>query len=203
MTSKLFLEEEVNPHHGQDDTLRRTTKMPDDINSNLTIRPEQVNDYDAVFEINSQTFETEGEAKLVNALRNAKIDLIALVAELSGKAVGHILFSPVSIEHTASSIKVFGLGPMAISSDLQKKGIGSKLVQAGLKQCKQESVDAVFVLGYQEFYTKFGFQLARPLGFFFQDQKYDPYFMVVELTPDCLQNSSGEIFYHSLFKEVG
>ena len=94
--------------------------MPDDISSNLIIRAERADDHEAVFAINSQVFETDGEAKLVNALRNAKIDLVSLVAKLSGKVVGHILFSPVSIEHTSSTMKAFGLGPMAISSDLQK-----------------------------------------------------------------------------------
>lgn len=176
--------------------------MPDDISSNLIIRAERADDHEAVFAINSQVFETDGEAKLVNALRNAKIDLVSLVAKLSGKVVGHILFSPVSIEHTSSTMKVSGLGPMAISSGFQKQGIGSKLIQAGLKQSKQELVDAVFVLGYPEFYTRFGFQLARPLGFFFQDQKFDPYFMVVELTPGCLKDSSGEIFYHPVFGDM-
>ena len=176
--------------------------MLNNINSDLIIRTERADDYEAVFKINSQVFDTDGEAKLVNSLRSANIDLISLVAELSGKVVGHILFSPVSIEGASSALKVFGLGPMAISPNVQKKGIGSKLIQTGLEQCRKKSVDAVFVLGYPEFYTKCGLQLARPLGFFFQDQKFDPYFMVVELTLDCLKDSSGEILYHPLFGEM-
>lgn len=168
----------------------------------LLIRPEQPQDHDAVFEINRLAFETDAEARLVEALRPAADPLISLVAQREGTVVGHILFSPVTAERNAKETAAMGLGPMAVLPALQHQGIGSKLVQAGLEACRTLDVDAVFVLGHPAYYPRFGFEPAPEYGLHYQSADFDPYFMAMALQPGALEGLSGFVHYHPVFDTV-
>ena len=64
----------------------------------ISIRPEQTGDHGAVYRVNERAFETTAEAELVEALRPAARPLISLVALVEDRVVGHILFTPVTVE---------------------------------------------------------------------------------------------------------
>jgi len=165
----------------------------------LIIREETPDDYAAVFEINGEAFETDTEAKLVNALRRRVRPLVSLVAERDGRVVGHILFTPVALDDQIVGATTMGLAPMAVRPDVQRQGIGSKLVYAGLDACKALRTELVFVLGHPEFYPRFGFRGAADHGFHYKDEKLDPYFFVLELTRRAASGVSGTVSYHALF----
>lgn len=83
-------------------------------------------------------------------------DTISFVAEINGKLVGHIAFSPV----TANSLphwSGFILAPLAVEPELQRKGIGAGLVKTGLESLEKNGVNSVFVYGDPEYYSQFGF----------------------------------------------
>jgi putative acetyltransferase len=168
----------------------------------ITIRSEEPADYAAVFEINNRAFPTDAEARLVNGLRDQAKPVVSLVAELDGKAVGHILFSPVTIEGETICHKAMGLGPMAVLPELQRKGIGAKLIRVGLDICRSIGEAIVFVLGHPEYYPRFGFEPAAPKGFRYKSPDYDPFFFVVQLEAGALANISGLVNYHPLFDGV-
>ena len=63
------------------------------------------------------------------ALTAAGASTLSLVAEKDRYVVGHILFSPVTIETAAGRVTAIGLAPMAVLPDQQRKGIGARLVQ--------------------------------------------------------------------------
>lgn len=165
----------------------------------LLIRSERPTDYAAVYEVNSQAFASSTEADLVEALRSAAIPLISIVAELDATVVGHILFSPVQIPSAPPEIRAQALGPMAVRPDLQRRGIGSKLVLAGLEACARKQEFVVFVLGHPDFYPRFGFEPAATRGLHLRDAQLDPYFFVAELQPGVLSGISGWVQYHPLF----
>jgi len=52
------------------------------------------------------------------------------VAEMDGKIVGHIAFSPVTIN--GENQGWYGLGPVSVLPELQRQGIGSKLIREGI-----------------------------------------------------------------------
>ena len=54
-----------------------------------------------------------------------------------GEIVGHILFSPVLVRNDGKEIKAMGLGPMAVLPKFQKQGIGTLLVNEGIKIMKK------------------------------------------------------------------
>lgn len=169
--------------------------------ADLLIRAEEPTDQPAVYEVNSLAFETTLEAELVETLRSAAIPLISLVAELDGNVVGHILFSPVRVRSESNEHQALALGPMAVRPDLQRRGIGSQLVAAGLEVCAQQQEFVVFVLGHPDFYPRFGFAPAGPKALHFKEKQFDPYFFVAELREGALEGVSGWVEYHPVFDQ--
>jgi len=167
----------------------------------MRIRPETEADRAAVRAVNEAAFETRTEADLVETLRGKDISLVSLVAEVDGKVVGHILFSPVSLTGRPQ-LTLMGLAPMAVAPDYQRKGIGSELVRQGLTHCKDLGCCAVVVVGHPEYYPRFGFV---PAGRFALRCEYDvpaDVFMVAELEAGALNGASGLVRYDDAFAGV-
>ncbi len=167
----------------------------------MIIREEKEEDYDAVHAVNASAFETPAEANLVDILREQARPIISLVAEEAGSIVGHVLFSPVTLSYHPS-LRIMGLAPMAVVPALQRKGIGSALVRAGLEECRKRRFGAVVVLGHPEFYPRFGFSPSTRFGITCEYEVPEDVFMVLELQPGYLQGASGTIQYHAAFSSV-
>lgn len=171
----------------------------------LTIRAETSEDAPAVRRVNELAFRRPSEANLVDALRAAASPLISLVAVREGEVVGHILFSPVTIEtgHVPSIEEgVFvGLAPMAVLPEYQNQGVGSQLVREGLQACRQMGAAAVVVLGHPEFYPRFGFIPASRYSLRCEYPVPDEVFMALELRPGAL-STPGLVKYHPEFANV-
>ncbi|MEJ5202955.1 MAG: N-acetyltransferase, partial [Anaerolineales bacterium] len=120
----------------------------------LQIRPERAEDLPAVHSLYVRAFPTEAEAEAVDKLRARGAYLLSLVADFDGAVVGHIFFTPVTIEEDGAFFDVVGLAPMAVQPELQRRGIGSLLVRAGLEALKQLGFAAVIVLGHAEYYPR-------------------------------------------------
>lgn len=165
----------------------------------MRIRPQEPSDARAVRAVNEAAFGSAEEANLVEALRNEPDALVSLVAELDGRVVGHILFSPVTLlGHPA--IRLMGLGPMAVLPAHQRSGIGSALVREGLDRCRNLSCSAVVVLGHPAYYPRFGFVPARRYGIMSEYEVADEAFMLVELEPGSLEGVCGKVIYHEAFR---
>ena len=168
----------------------------------MLIRNAKTEDIEKIREINSQAFETEVEASLVDNLRKRGTPLISLVAEVKGEIVGHILFSPVKLMGNKSDIKIDGLAPMAVKPDSQKQGIGTALIKRGLMHCKSEGYQTVVVLGHPDYYPRFGFVPSSKYGI---KSEYDvPYevFMIKELENGALTDCTGIVKYHEAFNKL-
>jgi putative acetyltransferase len=168
----------------------------------MIIRKEQPEDMEKIRQLNLRAFETETEAKLVDTLRQSGIPLISLVAEEKDKLIGHILFSPVSIDENFSTPAIAGLAPMAVLPNWQKKGIGSRLVREGLKHCKQSGYAAVVVLGHPDYYPRFGFVPSVRYGIKSEYDVPDNVFMIKKLENDALKGLRGMVRYHQAFKDI-
>jgi putative acetyltransferase len=171
--------------------------------SSLTIRPETLADQDGVRAVITRAFGQPGEAVLVDALRAASALTISLVATLDRRVVGHIAFSPITIEPApATAQTLLGLAPLAVDPDWQGQGIGSALVEAGLAACLELGAGLVVVLGHHDFYTRFGFETALPHGLTCDYEVPIEAFMVRELIPGTLAAIRGRVHYHAAFAGV-
>jgi putative acetyltransferase len=83
----------------------------------IVIRKEIESDIKAISEITKAAFETlavsnQTEQFIINALRDANVLTISLVAVAGKRVVGHIAFSPVTISD--GSPGWYGLGPISV-----------------------------------------------------------------------------------------
>lgn len=168
----------------------------------ITIRAEREEDYGDVRKVNELAFGQPNEARLVDALRERAHLYISLVAIRDEQVVGHIFFSPVTIQSDNSSFTAMGLAPMAVLPEMQKQGVGSLLVREGLNVCLRNGHDIVVVLGHADYYPRFGFVTAKEKGLISEYEVPEEYFMVAELTPDALNGRKGLVVYHTEFKNV-
>lgn len=168
----------------------------------LNIRAETPEDYAAVREVNEEAFGGRGEADLVDALRKNARPYLSLVAELERRIVGHIFFSPVKIEAETDAPAAFGLAPMAVLPEFQKRGIGLKLVRTGLEECRRLGHQVVVVLGHPGYYPRFGFVPARQKGLRCEYPVPDEAFMVLELKEGALSGRAGLVRYNPEFGKV-
>jgi len=168
----------------------------------VAIRQERPEDAAAIRQVNEQAFGQAEEADIVDALRRRGAFTLSLVAILADQVVGHILFTPVTIDSGNSSFEALGLGPMAVLPPYQKMGIGSKLIRAGLDQCRQAGHGIVVVLGHPEYYPRFGFSPAKPLGIQYEQEVPDEVFMIAELRVGALAGRGGIVRYQPEFNSV-
>ena len=168
----------------------------------MPIRPEAAEDRDAVFEIVKTAFGREAEALLVNRLRDAGQLAVSLVAAVDGGVVGHVAFSPMTLSVNPKGRRAIGLAPLAVLPELQRQGIGGRLVEAGLEQSAAQGWDLAFVLGDPGYYPHFGFMQASGHGLRWEGEAPLEAFMVKELRPGGLRNVSGTAGYHPAFDSV-
>ena len=135
------------------------------------------------------------ETRIVDALRRAGASAVTLVAVEGAGAgeavVGHIMFSPVTID--GRSCGWHGLGPLAVRPDREHRGIGSTLVTEGLTRLRGLGSGGCVVLGDTGYYGRFGFR---------HDQRLTApglpaeHFMVLPFAEDV---PSGAVAYHPGF----
>ena len=169
----------------------------------IEIREEEQKDYDSVRILNDLAFGQSAEGHIVDKLRKACKETISLVAVFGEKIVGHIFFSPATILHNDEHIIGMGLAPMAVLPEFQKQCIGSLLVKEGLRRIKATDCPFIIVLGHENYYPRFGFELASKYGLRCQwDGVPDDAFMVLVLSKSAIAGISGVARYRSEFDEA-
>jgi putative acetyltransferase len=166
----------------------------------MRIRQEERSDVESIRALNVAAFGSAVEARIVDALRG-DADVLSLVAEEGDAVVGHIMFSPVRVAG-GRDLRAVALAPMAVALECQRTGVGSALVHAGLAECRNLGIHAVFVVGHPTYYPRFGFRPASAAGFACEFAVPDDVFMVAELVPNALAGKSGTVHFHQAFKEV-
>ncbi len=165
------------------------------------IRPEHDADQQAIHRVHVAAFPTPAEAHLVDALRTAGDATVSWVAELDGAVVGHILFSPIVMDSGDGRRRPFGVGlaPMAVMPAHQRTGLGTRLIRAGLDDCRNAGHTRVVVLGHPDYYPRFGFTPASSFEIRSTYDVPDDVFMAQALVPGALDGWSGTVHYAPAF----
>jgi putative acetyltransferase len=127
----------------------------------IIIRSEKSTDVEAITEVTIAAFKNHPisrhtEQFIVKALRDANALTISLVAEIDGKVVGHIAFSPVTISD--GSPNWHGVGPVSVLPEYQRRGIGKSLIHEGLSLLKALGSKGCALVGDPKYYERFGFR---------------------------------------------
>jgi putative acetyltransferase len=127
----------------------------------MIIRNEKKSDVESISEITIEAFKNcpygnHTEQFIISALRAAGALTVSLVAEIEGKLVGHIAFSPVTI--SGRNCDWYGLGPVSVLPEYQKQGIGKSLVNEGLSLLRESGAKGCLLVGDPGYYERFGFR---------------------------------------------
>jgi putative acetyltransferase len=162
----------------------------------MFIRDEAPADIAAIRTVVIEAFEnmprsTLTEAAIIDRLRSADALAVSLVALDSAGLVGHVAFSPVLISRR--QVDWYGLGPLAVRPDRQRRGIGDALVRSGLKRLQSLGAGGCVLVGEPEYYERFGFRASAQLRFAGVPPQY---FLVL---PFGEQVAEGDVQYHAAF----
>lgn len=127
----------------------------------MIIRTENEGDAEAIFAVTKQAFANhpysrQTEPFIVNALRQAGALVISLVAESGGRVVGHAAFSAVTLDGGPGGW--YGLGPLSVLPECQRRGIGRALLDEGLARLRALGAQGCVLVGDPGFYSRFGFR---------------------------------------------
>jgi putative acetyltransferase len=185
--------------------------------NDITIRAEIVNDYEEIDNLVTRSF-TEGTdysdgtdiIALIKEIRAGQyyIPELSLVAEMNGKMVGHFMFSHFPLSTSAkeanydrSIVKtdIVMLAPVSVHADFFRQGVGSTMIELGIKKVKENGYKGIQVEGNPAFYNKLGFVTSS---------KYNIYptsgwpvtnpecMMYMETYPGSLEGISGYVIYN-------
>src|SRR5271157_1286145 len=137
------------------------------MNPKFSIRNETHDDISAITEVTIAAFKTleisnHTEQFIIEALRAAKALSVSLVAEMDGRVIGHIAFSPIAISDGTPNW--YGLGPVSVLAEYQRKGIGKALIKEGLARLKDMNAQGCCLVGHPDYYRKFGFKNVSGLA---------------------------------------
>ncbi|MDA2925403.1 N-acetyltransferase [Acidobacteria bacterium AH-259-L09] len=168
----------------------------------IRIRKEHPQDIETIREVNVRAFGQAQEADIVDKLRHNCNDLLSLVAAVESRVVGHILFSPATLESEDGRVEGMGLAPMAVLPEYQKQGVGSELTRTGITELKCTGCPFVIVLGHAEYYPRFGFEPASRYGIRSEWEVPDEAFMILVLDNSVMEGISGVARYRPEFAEA-
>lgn len=166
---------------------------------NMIIRSETQSDVEAIYNVTKAAFENHPHSNhteqfIVNALRAAGALTVSLVAEVGGKVVGHIAFSPVTISDGGQNW--YGLGPVSVLPEFQKQGIGRSLINQGLSLLKALGAKGCVLVGEPKYYERFGFRNIPDLTLEGVPQEY---FLALPFEKDGAQ---GAVEFHKGFSAI-
>jgi len=167
----------------------------------LIIRTAKESDRNEILNIHKRAFGKEKGpviSKLVDDLLDDETarPILSLVAVNDDKLIGHILYTKVRITQTESPVSAQILAPLAVLPEFQKRGIGQKLINEGLKRLKASGTELVFVLGHPTYYPRCGFAPAGKQGFeapYPIPEEHSAAWMVQALNGDALRNINGKV----------
>lgn len=167
---------------------------------NKTIRLEEEKDYLKVENLVRDAFWNvyrpgAYEHYIVHNLRDDSsfIKDLAYIIEVNDEIIGHINYSNgrlnlykenrygVYIKVSEGSGKATVLGPIAIDSKYQSNGYGSKLIRHTLKLAEDMNIPFIFVIGDEEYYSRFGFESASKYNIYLEEtdtEDENPFFMI-------------------------
>ena len=127
----------------------------------MIIRNETVSDIEAITAVTIAAFQNhpishQTEQFIIKALRAADALTVSLVAEMDGRVVGHIAFSPATISD--GSPNWYGVGPLSVLPEYQRQGIGKSLVREGISLLKGLGGQGCALVGDPDYYKRLSFR---------------------------------------------
>lgn len=135
------------------------------MNETIAVRAERPADAKVISDVVSRAYadvvhSDHREQLMIERLRNtdAWIPALSLLAEVSSKAVGHILLTRADIIGARSSVATLALAPLSVVPEHQGSGVGKRLVAAARRQASELGFETILLIGIPSYYKQFGFE---------------------------------------------
>ena len=124
----------------------------------VVVRRESIGDRDAIRSLTARAFSglsfSDGtEPFVIDALHEANSLTLSLVAALREQIVGQVTFSELASPARSGWL---ALGPVSVEPPLQRRGVGSQLIEAGLQAIREQGVKGCILVGNHRYYHRFG-----------------------------------------------
>lgn len=122
---------------------------------------------------------------------------LEIVALYNHKIVGHIAYTKGKIENINNE-SFLTLGPVSIMPEFQGIQIGSKIIRISLQKAYRLGYTAVFIVGDENYYSRFGFELASKYNIYvkgIEEENRQMPFMVKILQEGALDNIKGNYIF--------
>src|SRR5690606_21119772 len=140
----------------------------------IEIREERPDDYGGIHDLLIEAFRDmpmsdHREHILVNRLRKTEdyVRELALVAVANENPVGFVMLTRCRIVGREATEDALFLAPLAVHPFFQNYGIGTHLMESAHVRAAELGYNAVVLMGYPEYYRRFGYQLASEYGIVF------------------------------------
>jgi putative acetyltransferase len=137
-----------------------------ELGKNVRVRPESPADYDVIDGLVQRAFNDAPTAELVRLIRESPnyIPELSLVATEGTKVLGHIMLHHLNLDDGRETHQVVSLSPVAVFPEVQKRGIGSALIRAGVEKADAMGEPLIVLEGSPAYYPRFGFAPAKGFG---------------------------------------
>jgi len=171
----------------------------------MKIRAVQKDDYrfieDFVFQVFKHTHYSDGviEKALVKEMREKRyyIPQLDLVVVEEGTIIGHFTLSKFPISKMFEN-EVLMLSPVSVAIHKQRQGVGTYMLQEGIKLATKMGYKGIIVEGDYRYYRRFGFHTSTRFGIYAAEKNLPPSeenLMALELCENGLEHISGEVDY--------
>ena len=128
----------------------------------MTIRLAQNADLDSILKVVETAFSDEENKVIMNLVQELHQEttspsIKSLVAEVDDQLIGYVSYSPIFLK-SDFSISGYILAPLAVSSEHQKQGVGSNLIESGIDMLTKDGANVLLVYGDPTYYGSFGFK---------------------------------------------
>ena len=121
----------------------------------LEIRASAPSELHAIEALYTDAFPSEDLSPLVRDLLTLQQGVLSLIGTVGSCLIAHVIFTKGCVDLANSDVAL--LGPLAVASAWQRKGVGSCMVRSGLQRLQHDGIGSVLVLGDPAYYQRFGF----------------------------------------------
>lgn len=172
----------------------------------INIRLETKEDYFEVEKITRKAFwnlfgQGCDEHLIVHNMRQvpAFIKELAYIITVDDVIVGNVMYTNAKVVGDIDH-EVLTMGPISITPEYQKQGLGEKLLRYSLDKAKELGYEAVVIYGNPDYYKKYGFVNAESYNIKTHTGENFPEFMALELITSSLDHVSGLFYEDEVFK---